>query len=234
MKKYSHLFFDIDSTLWDYETNMREVLAEMHQKYNLIALSIPLDGFIREFYKYNELLWLKYRHGKIQKEELRDRRFYLTLKKLGVKDNELTKKLSIDYIELCPNKTNLFPDVIETLEVLQAKKYHMHIITNGFNEVQFRKLKNSGIEHFFQKVITSDSSGYQKPHQKIFEMAITSVRAKKDESLMIGDDWNADIVGAKKYGIDQVFFNPTQKSILYATFKATYEIINLKDLLVFL
>ena len=207
MAKYKHLFFDIDRTLWDYETNALEALREMFEKQDLQKFSFTFDDFAQEFYHYNELLWAKFRNGKINKANLRDRRFYLTLKKLGVINNDLAIKLSVDYIELSPNKTNLFPEVIETLQYLKPS-YHLHIITNGFNEVQFRKLRNCGIEHFFEKIVTSDNAKSQKPHQKIFEYALNSVNAKKKDSLMIGDDWDLDIMGAKSFGFDQVFFNP--------------------------
>jgi putative hydrolase of the HAD superfamily len=226
MKKYKHLFFDLDRTLWDYKSNVREVLKDIYDKYNLRGYSIDFEIFLNVFDRYNELLWTKFRKGQIKKEFLRDRRFYLTLKKLGVKDNDLSIKCSSDYIELSPNKTNLFPDVIETLEYLKTK-YRLHIITNGFNEVQFRKLKNSGIKHFFEKVVTSDNAGSQKPNMKIFEYALTSVNARKNESLMIGDDWEIDIMGAKGYGFDQVYFNPDK--IAYSE-KPTIEITSIGEL----
>jgi putative hydrolase of the HAD superfamily len=226
MKKYKHLFFDIDRTLWDYETNAREALLEMYHTRELNKLSIDFETFVHEFNRYNEMLWAKFQHGQIKKEILRDRRFYLTLKKLGVKNNELAMQLSTDYIELSPNKTNLFPEVIETLEYLKPK-YHLHIITNGFNEVQFRKLRNCGIERFFEKVVTSDNAKSQKPNLKIFEYALTSVNAKKSESLMIGDDWNLDVLGAKAYGFDQVYFNPNSKP---HDGKATFEINSIGEL----
>ncbi len=226
MKKYKHLFFDLDRTLWDYKSNVREVLKDIYDKYNLRGYSIDFEIFLNVFDRYNELLWTKFRKGQIKKEFLRDRRFYLTLKKLGVKDNDLSIKCSSDYIELSPNKTNLFPDVIETLEYLKSK-YRLHIITNGFNEVQFRKLKNSGIKHFFEKVVTSDNAGSQKPNMKIFEYALTSVNARKNESLMIGDDWEIDIMGAKGYGFDQVYFNPDK---IAHSEKPTIEITSIGEL----
>ena len=221
MKKYKHLFFDLDRTLWDYETNLFEVLQEIYSKYNLKQYNIEFENFIKEFYRYNELLWAKYRHGKIKKEDLRELRFYLNLKKLGLENNDLAKKISVDYIEISPNKTNLFPEVIETLEYLK-KQYRLHIITYGFNEVQYKKLRNSGIKHFFEKIVTSDNAGSQKPNMKIFEYALTSVNARKNESLMIGDDWDVDIIGAKMYGIDQVYFNPEgKKNEGFATYEIT-------------
>jgi putative hydrolase of the HAD superfamily len=226
MNRYKHLFFDIDRTLWDYKTNVREVLHDIYIKYSLLDYSIDFENFLNVFDRYNEMLWTKFRKGQIKKEILRDRRFYLALKKLGVTNNNLAIKCSSEYIAISPNKTNLFPDVIETLEYLKTK-YRLHIITNGFNEVQFKKLKNSGIKHFFEKVITSDNAGSQKPNMKIFEYALTSVNARKNESLMIGDDWDLDIMGAKSYGFDQVYFNPDNKEHVG---KSTYEISFISEL----
>lgn len=226
MKKYKHLFFDIDRTLWDYETNAREALKEMYILRKLEQYKIDFEAFVKEFNRYNELLWSKFRKGGIKKETLRDRRFYLTLKKLGIKNNDLALQLSADYIEFSPNKTNLFPDVIDTLTYLKDR-YHLHVITNGFNEVQFKKLKNCGIEHFFEKIVTSDNADSQKPHMKIFAFALSSVNARKQESLMIGDDWNLDILGAKAYGFDQVYFNPSGK---INNGSATFEIASIGEL----
>lgn len=226
MKKYKHLFFDIDKTLWDYESNVKEILLDLYNKWNLKELPVEYEPFLNDFKKYNDLLWAKFQRGQIKKEALRDRRFYLTLKKSGVKNNDLAGQLSKDYIEISPNKTNLLPEVMETLEYLK-KHYRLHIITNGFNEVQYKKLKNSGIQHFFEKIVTSDTAGSQKPNIKIFKYALTSVNARKKESLMIGDDWEIDILGAKAYGLDQVFFNPNGKKQIG---KATFEISSIGQL----
>ena len=226
MQKYKHLFFDIDRTLWDYKTNVRSIMQDIYIKFKLQEYAIDFDNFLSVFDHYNILLWTKFRKGQIKKAILRDRRFYLTLKKFGINNYDLAIKCSSEYIAISPNKTNLFPDVIETLEYLKTK-YHLHIITNGFNEVQFKKLKNSGLKHFFEKVVTSDNAGSQKPNMKIFEYALTSVNARKNESLMIGDDWDLDIIGAKSYGFDQVYFNPDNKE---HTGKSTFEISSIYEL----
>ena len=226
IRKYKHLFFDIDKTLWDYESNVKEILLDIYNNRNLKSLSVEYESFLADFKEFNDLLWSEYQKGQIKKETLRDRRFYMTLKKSGIENIDLAAQLSNDYIEISPNKTNLFPEVIETLEYLKLH-YRLHIITNGFNEVQFRKLKNCGIEHFFEKIVTSDNANSQKPNMKIFEFALTSVNAKKKESLMIGDDWDLDIMGAKAYGFDQVYFNPAEK---LQTGSSTFEIKEIAEL----
>jgi putative hydrolase of the HAD superfamily len=165
--------------------------------------------------------------GEVSKEMLRDDRFFKTLSAFGVDNKDLALTLSADYIEISPTKTRLFPKVKETLEYLKGR-YHLHIITNGFNEVQYQKLENSGIRNYFEHIITSDSVGYRKPHTKIFEYAITSANARKSESLMIGDNWDIDILGAKGFGIDQVYFNPHR---IGHDEKPTYEIYHFEELM---
>jgi putative hydrolase of the HAD superfamily len=225
-KKYKHLFFDIDRTLWDYETNAVDTLTEMYYKRKLDSYGISLQGYLDEFYYWNDFYWERFMAGEVSKETLRDDRFFKTLDAFGIKNPELALTLSADYIEISPTKTKLFPKVTETLAWLK-NKYHLHIITNGFNEVQFQKLENSGIRHYFERIITSDSVGYRKPHTKIFEYALTSANARKSESLMIGDNWDIDILGAKEFGIDQVYFNPHR---IDHPEKATYEIYHFEEL----
>jgi putative hydrolase of the HAD superfamily len=229
MAKYKHLFFDLDRTLWDYDSNVHEILSDIHNKY-LQSYSIDKDRFIAEFWQYNQALWADYRNGKISKLTLRVHRFVLTLEKLGLTDSKLAKKMSVDYIRMNSEKTNLFPDVIDTLQYLSEKKYKLHVITNGFNEVQFKKIRNSGLESFFQKIVTSDNAGRPKPHAKIFEYALSSVHARKAESLMIGDDWEVDILGAKSFGMDQVYLNDSEMKRQQATFQIS-EIKELREIL---
>jgi putative hydrolase of the HAD superfamily len=226
MKKYKHLFFDIDKTLWDYESNVKEILRDVYNTCNLKDFSVDYSDFETNFIKYNDLLWSKFRIGQINKENLRDKRFFLTLKKCGTDNMELALKISQLYINISPTKTRLFPGVVETLEYLKDK-YRLHIITNGFNEVQFKKLTNSGVIKYFENITTSDGANSQKPNLKIFHHALSSLNAKKSESVMIGDDWDIDIMGAKKYGFDQIYFNP--KGLKHEG-EATYEIAEFSEL----
>ncbi|MGC8823002.1 MAG: YjjG family noncanonical pyrimidine nucleotidase [Bacteroidales bacterium] len=225
-KKYKHLFFDIDRTLWDYETNAIDTLTDMYHKRQLNSYGIDLQEYLNEFYYWNDYYWEQFMAGEVSKETLRDDRFYKTLDAFGIQNPDLALTLSADYIEISPTKTKLFPKVKETLTYLK-ERYHLHVITNGFNEVQYQKLENSGIRHFFERIITSDSVGYRKPHTRIFEYAITSANARKTESLMIGDNWDIDILGAKEFGMDQVYFNPHH---IEHNEKATFEIYQFDEL----
>jgi putative hydrolase of the HAD superfamily len=204
---YKHIFFDLDRTLWDFDQNMRLTLQEIFERHNLQSAFQDYDVFHRTFVGHNDRLWDWYRKGTMKKEVLRYKRFDLTLRDAGIKNEFLAQTIGEEYITESPRKTALIPHSIEVLDYLY-KKYNLHIITNGFNEVQFTKIKLCGIDKYFQKVITSEMSGYHKPRTEAFMYLLSSLNAKKEEVLMIGDDLEIDIRGAKNTGMDQVYFNP--------------------------
>jgi putative hydrolase of the HAD superfamily len=207
MKKYKHIFFDLDRTLWDLEANSSDTLQGMYDRHQLKERGIPsFEIFITEYKKINYQLWDDYREGKVSKEFLRDERFNRTLRLFGIDDHTLAEKLGSDYVYYSPRQTKMFPNTLNTLEYLESR-YQLHIITNGFEEVQQVKMECSGLNKFFDKVITSEQAGFKKPSPEIFEYAVQQAGANKEDSLMIGDDFAVDIVGASKYGMDQVFFN---------------------------
>ena len=225
---YTHLFFDLDRTLWDFEKNSKEVLIELFHHYDLLSKGIVDSKHFIERYKYhNEKLWDLYRQNKIEKEKLRDERFRVTLHEFGVNDNHLATNLGKDYVEYCPKKTNLFPFVHSTLNYLKDK-YYLHIITNGFEEVQYQKLENSRLIDYFEQIITSEQVGYKKPNHEIFKFSLLKAFAKASDSLMIGDDLHADIHGAKQAGMAQVYFNPNQEQ--HSSKDITHEISCLSEL----
>lgn len=217
----------MDNTLWDFESNAREAFREifdLHQLWNSIT---DFEQFISAFTFYNGQLWDKYRHGQIDKESLRIERFNLTLNKLNIADNHLSKIISDAYVELVPQKSNLVKNANEVLAYLKPK-YQLFILTNGFHEVQDAKLRNSGIDHYFKRVFTSEDVRWQKPDKRMFAYALKSANARKSESIMIGDDLHVDIAGAKNFGMDQVFFN---RNMISHNMKITYEIKALKELI---
>lgn len=227
-RKYQHLFFDLDRTLWDFDGNSLLTLKEIFAHRNLEEkLAVDFDSFHRFYKPYNLKLWDLYKHGEIEKTKLSVERFDGALRHFGLDDNELAKQISHDYITISPTKTRLFPDAIEVLQVL-SKDYDLHIITNGFNEVQFVKIENSGLKPFFQQVITSEMIGIQKPNAEIFEYALKEAKADLNSSIMIGDDQESDILGAKKVGMDQVFMDFHHEDLKT---NATYHVHHLKNLL---
>ena len=228
MKKYKHVFFDLDRTLWDFDKNSKETFSDIYNKYNIGSLlHCNFIEFHENYRKHNTELWEAYRNGKIKKEFLSVRRFLLTLNNFGNDNLSLAVKMAEDYIKISPTKNILFPNTIETLEYLK-NKYYLYIITNGFAEVQYEKIENSGLKKYFKKAITSEEAGYQKPDKNIFEYSLKKAGAKPDESIMIGDDLNVDILGAKNAGIDQIYFN--YDKILHNQ-DITYEVHSLLDIL---
>jgi putative hydrolase of the HAD superfamily len=226
MARYKDLFFDLDHTLWDFETNSRSALEELFNDY-LNPLSTTFDGFHRTYVQVNNRYWEQYRAGKVSKKQLRVGRFRDSLQRCGFEDERLSETLADEYVKRSPYHTALFPNAVETLGVLREKGFVMHIITNGFEEIQHIKLRESGLEEFFGEVITSELVSQRKPHPRIFEFALTKTNAQKDKSIMIGDNMQADILGAQRFGLDQVFFNPD--GVKHEE-KPTYEIKDLKEL----
>ncbi len=227
MSDYRHLFFDLDRTLWDMERNARETLAELYERYNLKSRGIETSElFIEHYNRYNDLLWDRYRKKKIDKATLRALRFKQTLAHLGVHDQKLADRFDVDYISEAPKKKNLIPGAIELLDCLKDD-FKIHIITNGFPEVQHHKIENSGLQNYFDIIITSEGCGYSKPDKRIFMHALKKAGSKKEEALMIGDDLHVDIIGAREAGWHQVFFNPIKGGHSEAV---TYEISELKEM----
>jgi len=208
-KKYQHIFFDLDRTLWDFDTNSKLALQHIFNDHDIEAKSNkPFDKFYKTYKSVNEFYWKQYRYGNIDKETLRSIRFTRTLESLGIKDPILGAKLGEDYISTSPYQTELFPNTVSTLKYLQGKEYAMHIITNGFREVQRIKMANSGIDTFFDQVVISDEFGKNKPHPSIFHHALNLAGATAENSIMIGDSIEADLMGAKGVNMDQIYFNP--------------------------
>jgi len=212
MTKYKHLFIDLDKTLWDFDANALITLNEMYKTYHLKNKGIPsFDCFLTYYKAYNHTLWDQYKNGEIDKEFLSFERFNGSLKNFSINDTELAKTMAREYIRISPTKTKLYPNAIEVVEDL-SRKYQLHILTNGFSEVQFVKVKNSGLAPFFKTIITSEMAGFQKPNSRIFQFALNKTSARKEETLMIGDDLEADILGAQKAGIDQIYVNFEKKA----------------------
>ena len=225
--KYKCIFFDLDHTLWDFEKNSEETLHEIYDLHELKDKGIAeAIHFVQHYKTVNRELWQAYDLGQIDRKTLRNVRFNRVLFKCNIKDDELAKKLSDNYLEICPSKMKVFPFVHEVLGYLK-EKYPMFLVTNGFETTQKLKIKASKIDHYFKDMITSERAGGQKPNAKIFRYALELATSKPHETIMIGDNWFADIMGAKKAGLDQVYFNPKG---LKQKEKPVYEITCLSEL----
>lgn len=226
--KYRHLFFDLDHTLWDFEANAKECFQELYIDKHLPSRGIDdFDAFFNAYSAHNERLWSEYTKGLILQAELRWRRMWLALMDFGVEDEPLSKAMSVEFLERLPDKKNLFPYTIEILEYLKGKNYVLHLITNGFEEIQDRKLQSAGLRGYFQEVITSEAAQSLKPNRAIFDYALKQSKAHPDESIMIGDNQEADIQGAANAGLDTVFVNHLQ---VVPEVQSTYMIQHLQEL----
>jgi len=226
--KYKHLFFDLDHTLWDFETNAKETFYELYKTHALTDRGIDdFDIFFDRYSFHNERLWDRYTKGFIKQEELRWKRVWLALLDFKIADEALAKAMAVDFLKQLPNRKNLFPYTIEILEYLMQKNYVLHLITNGFENVQHSKLKYSNLTKYFEEIITSEKAGSLKPNKEIFEFALRVTNAETNNSIMIGDNIEADIKGAMNAGLDTIYVNHLK---LQTEVKPTYIIHHLKEL----
>ncbi len=226
--KYRHLFFDLDHTLWDFEANAKATLEDLYHTLQLKERGVDDFGlFHKNYLTHNEKLWEQYRNGAIKQDELRVKRMRLALLDFKIGDDKLAEEMSTRFLDLLPTRTILFPHTLDVLQYLTEKGYTLHLITNGFEATQHRKLKYSGLTPFFREVITSEGSNSLKPNKEIFEYAFIKAKAKPEESIMLGDSPEVDILGAMNAGFDQVFVNHQR---LQTNLNPTYTIHSLQEL----
>ncbi len=227
MKKYKHFFFDLDHTLWDFEKNSKQALEELYDNYDLKKYELfSKKEFLETFDKVNKRLWHRYSNGNMTSKKLREDRFNLIFHELKLPVRFIPKDMSEVYLQTSPRKSNVFPSTHETLDYLE-QHYNLHIITNGFDDVQEIKMQSAALTNYFDKVITSETTKHKKPQREIFEYALKISNAKAEDSIMVGDNLTADIIGARNVGIDQVFFNPDKN---HHTESVTYEISCLSEM----
>ena len=184
--KYKHLFFDLDHTLWDFDSNAKETLIEVYRLFKLAEKEVsPFEDFYTIYLKHNSILWDRYNNGFITSEELKWRRMWRTLLDFKIGDELLAKQISAKFLDILPTKKMLFDYTIEILEYLAGKKYSLHLITNGFEKTQWSKITNANLAKYFTHIITSEKSNSLKPAKEIFEYAIKKAGANLHESIMI-------------------------------------------------
>ncbi|MDR1344919.1 MAG: YjjG family noncanonical pyrimidine nucleotidase [Tannerellaceae bacterium] len=204
---YKRLFFDFDDTLWDTRSNNRECLEELYTDYRFDRYYESFETFFNYYMPYNLELWRQYRNNEIDRKTLIVERFRHVLIPAGLTDAESAIRLNRVFLEYTTTKTILIPGAVDLLEYLRPS-YKMFILSNGFREVQFKKLNNAGLSFYFDRVILSEDACIQKPHKGIFDFALKNTNSRRSEALMIGDSWEADIAGARNAGIAQLWFNP--------------------------
>ena len=210
IKKYTHIFFDLDNTLWDFEINSRNAMFAVFH-YLKLENSAEFELFFKTYTKNNHDLWECYRKNEIAKKDLTRLRFQNTFAELeitGIDADEMNEL----YLNEMPKQKKLNEGVFDILNYLKIKRYNLNIITNGFKEVQHNKIETSGLKSFFDKIFISEVVKSPKPANAIFEYAIKSSNAKKIRSIMIGDDWDVDVLGAVNFGIDAIYYNKTDQN----------------------
>ena len=205
--KYKHLFFDLDHTLWDFDRNSAESIAELFETFRLADVGIASAAeFSRHFIAVNRQLWADYDRNIITHGYIRQNRFPMVFRSLGVDESAIQVDLNAEYLHLLPRKPHLLESARTVLDYLKGR-YTMHIITNGFADIQAVKMDSAEISHFFTHVVTNGVIDAKKPDPVIFQYALEISGADVAESLMIGDNYEADILGAKGVGMDTVFYN---------------------------
>lgn len=228
MPRYKHLFFDLDHTLWDFDANAKDSLADLFALLNLDERTkIPFEDFYPKYLFHNEVLWDGYHKGLISSEDLKWKRMWRTMLDFKIADEPLAREMSGQFLEILPTKKILFPHTIEILDYLKEKKYELHLITNGFEKTQWSKLNHSGLSGYFTHVVTSEASNSLKPKKEIFDFAMDKAKASLPESIMIGDNLDADIQGAMNAGMDTVFVNHINAK---PEIKPTYTVTHLQQL----
>ncbi|MDP4183859.1 MAG: YjjG family noncanonical pyrimidine nucleotidase [Bacteroidota bacterium] len=208
MAQYKNLFFDLDNTLWDFTANAYEALKQTFMELEIMPQIGNFDEYYEVYTRINNSYWEQYRRNEIKKEFLSTRRFEDSFKEYGVQIPVTGQQTHDRFMQIMPSKNKLTEGTIETLDKL-FPKHRMFIITNGFKEVQYNKLKTAGLSQYFKRIFTSEEIKVPKPSKEIFDYAVKSVNARKRESLMIGDSWEVDILGAMNAGIDQVYYCPS-------------------------
>lgn len=228
MNEIKHIFFDLDHTLWDFEKNAALAFEKIFQE---LSFTIDTHTFIAVYNPINVAYWKLYERNEIDQETLRVNRlkdafeaidFEITLEQINT-----ISKLFIEYLT---SNNHLIEGTIEILEYLK-ENYKLHIITNGFSIVQDVKLQKSDLDKYFVTITNSELAGYKKPHHNIFQYALATAQASKNQSIMVGDSFEADVLGAMNFGMKAVYFNPMKEEVLKNDIIQIQQLTQLKNLL---
>lgn len=232
-KKYNYIFIDLDDTIWDFKANAKDALFDIYTKRIKPLTTASFEEFFSKYVVHNEKLWGQYGIGEIDKATLTFERFYRPLKDIGLDNSEIALDINENYLNILAEKTKLIQGAEKFLNLCIANKIPLTLISNGFTKVQLKKLSNSKIEHFFDHIVLSEKVGLLKPNPKIFEHALHLNSAKKEEVIMIGDSFGADIQGAINAGIDSIYLNPKRKNNV-PLHKSVKEVVNMQEIIDYL
>lgn len=226
-----NIFFDLDDTLWAFSQNACETLEEMYHKLHYERFFTSFRQFYELYQQCNREVWVEYGAGQITKDELNRRRFLYPLEAVGAADSTLAATFMQGFFAIIPTKSRLMPHAREVLEYL-SPRHNLYILSNGFRELQCRKMRSSGIDRYIKKVILSEDIGLMKPRPEIFHFALSATQSQLNDSLMVGDSWENDVTGAAGVGMRQVFYNINGTNHL--PFRPTWHITDLAELKTFL
>lgn len=228
--RYKSVFIDLDDTLWDTYHNNKASLEEIFVDYHLDRHYASFEAFYDVYSPNNERLWAQYREGKIDRNTLIFDRFANVLQPVGITSREEVLTINRDFLQRTTTKKRLIPGAIELLDYLSSFGYRLFILSNGFREVQYLKMKNTGLLPYFKRLILSEDAGIQKPNKRIFDYALINTNSRRKESIMIGDTWEADIIGAHNARMDRIWYNPEKllpkSSIPFETITSLEEVRN--------
>ena len=227
MTRYRNLFIDLDDTVYDFSAASRESFLETYELLHYERYFDSFEHYLSLYEPYNLELWRIYGEGKITKEELNKRRYSHPLEVVGVHDQALADTFCREALGRIPTKGHLVPGAIELLEYLRPK-YNLYILSNGFKELQSRKMQTAGIDRYFDALILSEDIGVNKPDSRLYEHAMRKTASEPQESLMIGDMFDTDIVGAANFGMDSIYYNPKGKT--GHPYAPTYEVRHLLEI----
>ncbi|MCC6369521.1 MAG: noncanonical pyrimidine nucleotidase, YjjG family [Bacteroidia bacterium] len=206
LKQKRHLFFDLDDTLWDFQRNSNYVLRQLYSEFDLQAkLKTDFDGFLSAYKRINQQLWQQYNQRLVDKNHIRNHRFNLAFKEFGYDNYSENLSITEQYLERAPKGTHLKEDCLAVLDYLKPK-YELHIITNGFKEIQAIKLDGAGLRNYFGQIIISEEHQMVKPEEQLFRLAERLAGAHTNECVMIGDNFESDIKGALNAGWEAIHF----------------------------
>ncbi|WP_187478489.1 YjjG family noncanonical pyrimidine nucleotidase [Amniculibacterium sp. G2-70] len=227
-----HIFFDLDNTLWDHRKNAYLTLKTIFEREKIKEkYHLNFEDFHKEYFTINEHLWAQIRDGKIDKPYLRKHRFYDSFLFFGIDNMELSQYFESHFLDEILAYNHLVEGCLEVLDYLKTKNYRLHILSNGFHEVTHRKVNESGISQYFDTVTSADEINIRKPQPEIFQWTIDKAEAKIEESIMIGDDWIADIEGGLSFGMEVVFFDVFNDDLYQEKVRTIKKLTDLKEIL---
>ena len=215
MTQYRNIFIDLDDTIWDFTANSHVALEVMYHDLDIGRIYPNYELFAQRYYAKNSELWALYHHGKIDKDFLVVERYAHLLRSIDYPDpdNTLAARMNKYYLDILAEQTQLVPHAVDLLQYLKQRGYNLYIISNGFIEVQQRKLQSAGIAQYFSRIVLSDEIGINKPDRRLFDYALQVTNSNANETLLIGDNYDADILGAINAGWGQIYFDRNHRGI---------------------